>query len=126
MKFIYIYYLWVATISIALGQFRTDIPTSTRPDILEDFSTESEDGVNWQRKDNKVGVDVSNEGWDSEMICYPAVSSTGGVFICFTMATVTAKPDLGWRYQNGLKYPNRNNHKKGQCEKQFIALNLIF
>jgi len=39
----YTIYLWVATISIALGQFRTDIPTSTRPGILEDFSTESDD-----------------------------------------------------------------------------------
>ena len=38
----YTIYLWVATISIALGHFRTDIPTSTRPGILEDFSTESD------------------------------------------------------------------------------------
>jgi len=36
-------YLWVTTISIALGQFRTDIPTSTRPGIEEDFSPESDD-----------------------------------------------------------------------------------
>jgi len=39
----YTIYLWVATISIALGQFRTDIPTSARPSILEDFSPESDD-----------------------------------------------------------------------------------
>ena len=39
----YTNYLWVATLSVVLGQFRTDIPTSTRPDILEDFSTESDD-----------------------------------------------------------------------------------
>ncbi len=39
----YTIYLWVATISIALGQFRTDIPTSSRPGIEEDFTTESED-----------------------------------------------------------------------------------
>ncbi len=34
---------------------------------------ESQDGVHWIRKDNEVGIDVSPTGWDSEMICYPAI-----------------------------------------------------
>lgn len=34
---------------------------------------ESEDGLNWIRKDDEAGIDVSREGWDSEMICYPHV-----------------------------------------------------
>lgn len=34
---------------------------------------ESMDGINWIRKDAEVGIDVSENGWDSEMICYPAV-----------------------------------------------------
>ena len=34
---------------------------------------ESKDGINWVRKDNEIGIDVSTQGWDSEMICYPAV-----------------------------------------------------
>lgn len=34
---------------------------------------ESFDGVNWERKDEEIGIDVSAEGWDSEMICYPSV-----------------------------------------------------
>lgn len=34
---------------------------------------ESEDGINWKRKDEEIGIDVSQSGWDSEMICYPAV-----------------------------------------------------
>ncbi|TDW47141.1 hypothetical protein EV144_105157 [Flavobacterium sp. 270] len=33
----------------------------------------SDDGINWQQQHNKVGIDVSNSGWDSEMICYPFV-----------------------------------------------------
>lgn len=33
----------------------------------------SKDGVKWERKDNEVGIDVSDSGWDSEMICYPAI-----------------------------------------------------
>lgn len=34
---------------------------------------ESVDGIIWNRKDSNVGIDVSESGWDSEMICYPAV-----------------------------------------------------
>ena len=34
---------------------------------------ESEDGIHWIRKDAEAGIDVSPEGWDSEMICYPYV-----------------------------------------------------
>jgi len=34
---------------------------------------ESIDGLKWIRKDELAGIDVSTSGWDSEMICYPAV-----------------------------------------------------
>ena len=34
---------------------------------------ESSDGISWIRKDESVGIDVSIEGWDSQMICYPCV-----------------------------------------------------
>jgi hypothetical protein len=34
---------------------------------------ESEDGINWTRKDEEAGIDISESGWDSEMICYPYV-----------------------------------------------------
>ena len=34
---------------------------------------ESSDGVAWTRRDQDAGIDVSNEGWDSEMIAYPFV-----------------------------------------------------
>lgn len=33
----------------------------------------SNDGVKWERNHDKVGIDVSETGWDSEMICYPFV-----------------------------------------------------
>jgi predicted GH43/DUF377 family glycosyl hydrolase len=39
---------------------------------------ESRDGISWMRKDEDVGIDVSASGWDSEMICYPAVFDHGG------------------------------------------------
>lgn len=38
----------------------------------------SEDLINWERKDQNIGIDVSGDGWDSEMICYPAVVSILG------------------------------------------------
>jgi len=36
------------------------------------FAT-SENGIDWIRKDEMAGIDVSEEGWDSEMICYGCV-----------------------------------------------------
>ncbi|OQW91669.1 MAG: hypothetical protein BWK78_03970 [Thiotrichaceae bacterium IS1] len=34
---------------------------------------ESEDGIHWTRMDDQVGIDVSESGWDSDMIEYPQV-----------------------------------------------------
>jgi predicted GH43/DUF377 family glycosyl hydrolase len=34
---------------------------------------ESSDGLNWTRKDDECGLEVSEDGWDSEMIAYPFV-----------------------------------------------------
>lgn len=33
----------------------------------------SRDRINWARKDAEIGIDVSDAGWDSEMICYPSI-----------------------------------------------------
>lgn len=39
---------------------------------------ESADGLVWKRMDDKAGVDVSPEGWDAKMQCYPHVFDHGG------------------------------------------------
>jgi len=39
---------------------------------------ESTDGLQWERKDEEAGIDVSETGWDSEMICYPYVFEHNG------------------------------------------------
>lgn len=39
---------------------------------------ESDDGITWTRMDGEAGIDVSVEGWDSEMICYPYVFDLNG------------------------------------------------
>lgn len=44
---------------------------------------ESEDGLNWKRKDSEVGIEKSESGWDSEMICYPNVISIKGKWHMF-------------------------------------------
>jgi len=39
---------------------------------------ESEDGIKWIRKDDKAGIDISESGWDSEMIEYAHVFNHKG------------------------------------------------
>ena len=34
---------------------------------------DSDNGVNWERKDAEVGIDVSPSGWDSQMQAYPSI-----------------------------------------------------
>ncbi len=38
----------------------------------------SSNGINWVRQHNHTGIDVSENGWDSQMICYPAVFDHNG------------------------------------------------
>ena len=38
----------------------------------------SQDGLTWQRMDESVGIDVSQSGFDSEMVCQPHVFSHDG------------------------------------------------
>jgi hypothetical protein len=33
----------------------------------------SADGIRWERTDATMGLDPSNDGWDADMICYPAL-----------------------------------------------------
>lgn len=44
---------------------------------------ESTDGINWVRKDQEMGLDVSTSGFDSHAIMYSAVISTKGRTYCF-------------------------------------------
>lgn len=39
---------------------------------------ESKDGIEWERHDDRAGIDVSPDGWDSEMQAYPVVFDHGG------------------------------------------------
>jgi hypothetical protein len=48
--------------------YRTNLNTSYRIGYAE-----SKDGISWKRMDDTAGIDVSLDGWDSEMIEYPHV-----------------------------------------------------
>lgn len=44
----------------------------------------SEDGIRWLRKDKDIGLGLSEEGWDSEMMAYPSiVKSRGRTFLFY-------------------------------------------
>lgn len=48
---------------------------------------ESKDGIVWERMDQFAGIDISPEGWDSEMISYPYI--------------IKINPDKYWMFYNG-------------------------
>ncbi len=52
------------------------IRSKTRPYCIG--YAESENGIEWIRKDAEVGIYSSPGGWDSEMICYPCVVDVKG------------------------------------------------
>ncbi len=60
------------------SDYRTNLENTYRIGYAE-----STDGINWQRKDNLSGIDISADGWDSEMISYPYVfiSDTGLIML---------------------------------------------
>lgn len=37
----------------------------------------SQNGLTWTRHDNLIGIAPSKTGWDSEMVCYPAIIDVG-------------------------------------------------
>lgn len=50
--------------------------TDYRSDPAQAYSigyAESADGINWERRDDRAGIELSDHGWDSEMLAYPAI-----------------------------------------------------
>lgn len=62
--------------------------------------------INWVRRDNNVGIDVSEKGWDSEMVCYPHV------FRCDNKVYMLYNGNEFGRFGFGLAVLNsQKNHK---------------
>lgn len=56
---------------------------------------ESSDGVIWNRKDDEVGIDVSINGWDSDMISYPFIFDHRGESLMLYNGNGYAKTGFG-------------------------------
>ncbi len=84
---------WVSTNNICINVDGKDEYSVGRPWVVKDDKTyrmwysirsktrpyrigyaESQDGLKWIRKDDEVGIEASETGWDSEMICFPCVA----------------------------------------------------
>jgi hypothetical protein len=56
----------------------------------------SDDLINWAREDTKAGIDVSETGWDSEMIEYPHISLINGIHVMFYCGNQFGKAGIGF------------------------------
>lgn len=57
---------------------------------------ESIDGIVWERKDHLFGLEVSDEGWDSEAIAYPYVLNFKGIKFMFYNGNGFGKSGFGY------------------------------
>lgn len=57
---------------------------------------ESTDLVNWIRDDDKAGIGVSKDGWDSEMVCYPHIIDINGQLTMFYCGNGFGKGGMGY------------------------------
>ena len=56
---------------------------------------ESKNGKEWVRKDDLMNFDVSNEGWDSEMLAYPCILDVKGERYLFYNGNDYGKSGIG-------------------------------
>jgi hypothetical protein len=56
---------------------------------------ESADGLSWTRKDQESGIDVSDSGWDSEMVAYPYVFEHEGRYYMLYNGNGYGKTGIG-------------------------------
>lgn len=57
---------------------------------------ESQDGIIWERKDKEVGIALSAQGWDSEMIAYANVIDLKGRKVMFYNGNGFGKSGIGY------------------------------
>ncbi len=56
----------------------------------------SPDGVKWRRLDSQAGIERSEDGWDSEMICYPSFFTHKDITYMFYSGNNVGKGGLGY------------------------------
>ena len=57
---------------------------------------ESVDGINWIRKDEQAGIDISEIGWDSQMISYPYLIKNDRDLLMFYNGNGFGKSGFGY------------------------------
>jgi hypothetical protein len=57
---------------------------------------ESADGRVWSRQDERVGLDVSSDGWDSQMVGYPAIVRHGDATYLFYNGNSCGQTGFGY------------------------------
>jgi hypothetical protein len=62
----------------------------------------STDLMTWARDDSKAGIDVSDEGWDSEMISYPHVFELDGRTLMFYLGNHVGRHGFGLAELEGV------------------------
>jgi len=62
----------------------------------------STDMVNWTRDDSKAGIDISEEGWDSEMISYPHVFELDNKTYMFYLGNQVGRHGFGLAQLEGI------------------------
>ena len=70
-----------------------------RNNILNSYKigyAESYNGEDWIRIDDKAGIDISDDGWDSEMISYPCVFNCNNRLIMFYNGNGFGKTGFGY------------------------------
>lgn len=55
----------------------------------------SDDLINWTRDDTKAGIEISAEGWDSEMVSYPHVFELDGAVYMFYLGNQVGRFGFG-------------------------------
>jgi hypothetical protein len=57
--------------------------------------------IDWQRDDSKAGIDVSDEGWDSEMQSYPHIFELDGRIYMAYLGNQVGREGFGLAVLNG-------------------------
>jgi hypothetical protein len=78
--------------------YRTNINNTYRIGYAESL-----DGINWIRKDELAGINVSKNGWDSEMISYPNVVNSGRELLMFYNGNGFGRSGFGYAVWDAIK-----------------------
>lgn len=81
---------------IMLFGYRQPYDINGNPGSYRIGYAESEDLLNWKRDDSQSGIDVSESGWDSEMVCYPDIIQINNKTIMFYCGNGFGRDGFGY------------------------------